>query len=630
MYTKFFNGVNYWASHAGIDMWKEWDENVVRQDLEKLSALGMDTLRVFPLWSDFQPLTALLGWGGNLSELSHGERFLDGLTEEDKAGVSEIMMERFEVFCEIAEEYGFKVMVAMITGWMSGRMYFPQAFIGKNIITDPLCVRWEKRFVKYFVNRFKDKKCIVAWELGNECNCLQPLGDMEEANRWTGIIVDAIKSVDPTRPVMSGMHSLTGAGATWNISDQAEHCDVLTVHPYPLFTPDCALDTLISNRAILHSPAENTLYADIGKRPCFVEEIGTLGPTMGNEKTCAAFVRANLLNAWAHDSLGLLWWLGFDCAKNKLSVAPYDWCEVERELGLFDVNGNPKQTAKEFLKFNNFMRGFPYKQMPPRKRQAVCLLNPGNWSAAFGSFMLAKRAGLDLCFANKYEKLEEDKKLYILPSHPGTDFIRYNRFMEVLEKVREGATLLITYDSQMIVPFNEVIGCSSLGRHVAAAAEFEMNGRKMTMPRNYMIELQPETAEVILSDQNGSPLFTKNAYGKGFVLFLNAPLESWFASQPAIASVDCGYEMIYAYAKECAKISECVEKQNPLSVMTMHEVDERTTIVIALNNTDKEIEEKFTFKGVRLHTIYNGNMDLETYECVIPSADAVIFEVVKK
>lgn len=90
------------------------------------------------------------------------ELFLDSGSDESRAGVSLVMMERFEEFCHIAEKYNFKLVVAMITGWMSGRMYYPLAMIGRNVVSDPLCVKWETRFVKYFVKRFKVKQCIVA------------------------------------------------------------------------------------------------------------------------------------------------------------------------------------------------------------------------------------------------------------------------------------------------------------------------------------------------------------------------------------------------------------------------------------------------------------------------------------
>ena len=44
---KFFIGVNYWASHAGMFMWRNWDEKVVEEDFRVLSENGIEALRVF-------------------------------------------------------------------------------------------------------------------------------------------------------------------------------------------------------------------------------------------------------------------------------------------------------------------------------------------------------------------------------------------------------------------------------------------------------------------------------------------------------------------------------------------------------------------------------------------------------
>ena len=52
---EFFVGCNYWASHAGTNMWHDWDAGVVEADIKRLAEAGVDVMRVFPLWSDFQP-----------------------------------------------------------------------------------------------------------------------------------------------------------------------------------------------------------------------------------------------------------------------------------------------------------------------------------------------------------------------------------------------------------------------------------------------------------------------------------------------------------------------------------------------------------------------------------------------
>ena len=61
-------GCNYWASHAGIEMWKNWDAEQVEKDLAVLSANGVSTMRVFPLWRDFQPVMAVYAQMGDIKE----------------------------------------------------------------------------------------------------------------------------------------------------------------------------------------------------------------------------------------------------------------------------------------------------------------------------------------------------------------------------------------------------------------------------------------------------------------------------------------------------------------------------------------------------------------------------------
>lgn len=50
----FITGCNYWASHAGTAMWRDWRPDVVDDDFTRLAAYGINVLRVFPLWPDCQ------------------------------------------------------------------------------------------------------------------------------------------------------------------------------------------------------------------------------------------------------------------------------------------------------------------------------------------------------------------------------------------------------------------------------------------------------------------------------------------------------------------------------------------------------------------------------------------------
>ncbi|MBU3113319.1 hypothetical protein [Clostridium lacusfryxellense] len=138
---KFFTGCNYWASHAGTAMWSDWKPEVVDNDLKRLFEEGLEVLRIFPLWPDFQPIEMLYTSEGQEVEYRFGEELLPD-TEAGQAGVSIVAINRFREFIEIAKKYKFKIIIGLITGWMSGRLFVPQALKGKNIITDKMAIMW--------------------------------------------------------------------------------------------------------------------------------------------------------------------------------------------------------------------------------------------------------------------------------------------------------------------------------------------------------------------------------------------------------------------------------------------------------------------------------------------------------
>ncbi len=621
----FFMGVNYWASHAGTRMWTDWRPDVVEEDLKQLSENEISVLRVFPLWPDFQPLRQLTQWQGRLKELSLREEFLDLTTEEGLAGVDPVMIERFEIFCNLATKYNLKLLVPLITGYMSGRSFVPEAFTGKNVLSDPMCIKWEKRFIQYFVRHFKNQECIIAWELGNECDCLGPLEKSEQGWLWTSSLVDAAKREDPTRPFVSGMHSLQ-VNAGFNIPDQGELCDLLTVHPYPLFVQHCSLDPLVSTRAISHIPAEQTFYADLSGRHCLVEEIGALGSIMGDDEQQAKFARGGLLNTWIHNGLGYMWWCAYD--QLHLKFAPYDWHELERELGMFHLDRSEKKLVSEYKKFGNFLKEFPYKELPDRRRDAVCVVPTAQaWDISFGAWLIAKRAGFELQFAER--KIPDNAKLYIIPAGQGNDVL-LRRYMEkVLKNVEQGSTVLITYNGSMMSPFEQITGCRSLGRYVASQGDVVFEGETINFAKRYNLALVPEKAEVIACDSEGKPAFVCNPYGKGKVLFLNAPLENQIVSTPGAPTSDVGFEKFYKYAAKTAGILLPVTKNNPHVEITVHDVDEKHAIIVVMNNTDSVVEDTLTLNGVHFGKTYYGEAKAEgeKVRVKIGKVDAAVFTV---
>lgn len=578
----FVIGCNYWASHAGTRMWADWRPEVVREDLRQLAAAGLQLLRVFPLWPDFQPLTLLRGGGGSPRQYRHGEAPL----APDSEGLSAEALERFGAFADMAHEAGLALSPALVTGWMSGRLYVPPAFDGLNVLTDPEAIRWQVRFVRGFVRRFREHPAIASWALGNECNCMGSVGSSAQAWLWTHAIAAAIRLEDPSRPVVSSLHGLSPAeGRPWRIQDQAELTDVLTTHPYPIFTPYCNQDPVNTLRNGLHATAESRLYGDIGNRPCVVEEIGTLGPMICSDDVAAAYVRTVLFSAWAHDCRGFLWWCAYD--QDRLEHAPYDWNGVERELGLLRADRTPKPVLASLASFRSCLAGLPCKALPPRLTDGVCVLsqNQDQWAAAFSAFILARQAGLDLAFRFADQELPESA-FYLVPSLCGDQGLSRRAWARLLERVEQGATLLATCNDALLSPFTVPFGLRVKSRAKRnAPARLLFSGREMTLRSPFRLELLPEGAQVLAAEADGNPAFTVHEVGKGRVLFLSVPLELALAETPGAFDPDTAppYHGFYRAAAAGLSRAKVASQDVPTVGLTEHVLDKTTRLLVLVN-----------------------------------------------
>ena len=526
----FFTGCNYWASHAGLNMWHEWDAETIDSDLKRLSEHGVNVLRIFPLWSDFQPLRMHTVGGQTPNQVRMGEDVLPE-TEAGRAGVSEIMLERFRYFLDTAEKYGHRLIVGLVTGWMSGRMFVPEMLQGRNVITDPLAIKWQIKYVRHMVRTFKGHPAIAAWDLGNECNCMGEAPTREAFYCWMASISMAIRVEDDTRPVISGMHGVRIEGKAAP-RDQGELTDVLTTHPYPLFTPHCGTDPINRMKSALHAAAESRYYADLSGKPCFAEEVGCLGPMIASDEVAADYSTASMFTLWAHDCHGFVWWCAYE--QLLLTSTPYDWDAVERELGLFYLDMTPKPIVGAMKRFKDFAGGVG--KLPENIADAVCVLTKGQdtWAAAYGAFILAKKAHMDIRFADAEFPVPE-ADVYMLPSVKGTASIPRRTYMDIIERVKNGATLYMSLDDCLLSPFDKVTGVRVLTRYEAISADtVEFAGEKFVMDAPRRICTESVGAEVLARNEKGDIVFSAYKLGKGIVYCLNYPIEYQAAVRPAV------------------------------------------------------------------------------------------------
>ena len=623
----FTLGCNYWASHAGTRMWRDWQPAVVARDFAALAAAGLTTLRVFPLWSDFQPVTAGRTSGQVIKELylttpEAGERPLPD-TPVGQAGVDELMLQRFAEFCTLAQRHGLQLIVGLITGWMSGRLFCPPVLEGLPLHSDPLALQLQGRFIRVFVERFRDTPAVIAWDLGNECNCLGQVLSREAAWTWTAFITQAIRTVDATRPVVSGMHSLLPSpdlSQGWTIQDQAEHTDLLTTHPYPLWTRHAAQDPLDSIRTTLHATAESRMYADIGGKPCFAEEIGTMGPLMGDWQAASHFVRCNLFSLWANDCRGFMWWCAFD--QTRLAHAPYDWSSVERELGLLREDHSRKPMLAEISQFAALLPSLP-SPLPERRIDAVCILSRGQdpWAAAYAAWVLATQARLSLRFAWADAPLPE-AAVYFVPSISSTEPFNRRRWLALLARVNAGATLHLTLGDGIVEPFTEVFGVRVRSRALRTApTTFTLStGEVLTAHKGLDLRLAADPGTTVLAaTADGTPMITSRAYGIGRVTLTALPLETQLSSTPGGFHAPDAQPWHALYRLLTAEIDRPIDSDAAGLAVTIH-AGNAGRYAVLINHGDTPAEVRFA-TGVSARRWLHGAATIPAHQAAVVELD---------
>lgn len=627
----FIIGCNYWASNAGTYMWRNWDEEAVENDLKKLSECGVECLRVFPLWPDFQPVSRYINNTGR-AEMRINDQPLDK-SPEGVAGVDPVMIGRFDRFIQLCDKYHIKLLVCLLNGWMSGRMFFPPAFTNCNPIVNRTFVKWQIRFIKYFVNHFKNRDTIVAWEPGNETNVMCGVEGVniqqDEYAVWMSTLVNTIKSCDPTRPVIAGIHGLQMDGMI-TPADIGEICDVMTVHPYPAFVPHCFVDDLNTMKSRLHATAESVLYSDIGGKLCLCEEIGSLCSMLGGEKVAAEYIKASANSLWANGSTGMMWWCSHD--QGNFLFPPYDWCGVERELGLIKDDGSYKKVAYTLKDMRAFRDS--HQRLPDRKRDAVCILTHGQdqWAVAYSSFVLAKQAGFELQFADADFEIPQSN-VYMLPSVKGEIPLPLRTQKELLRRVREdGATLYISWNGALLSGFNDMMGAEVIAnreRQCNQTVDVPGIGEKLPMNGERKLLIQPVTSQVLATEENGDPALLCNAYGKGKIYFLGFGLEETICSQSG--AFDKPYYKLYEYLFKPCVDSIVTIKNNPVLGITEHPLPEGGWAVTVINYGTQNAEEVLTLKqGCTYQNTCCGNVSSDEAGKVkvsLTAGEMCIFEV---
>ena len=612
----FFTGINYWGLKDATQMWEKYDAASVEEDLKAMRSAGITHLRVFPMWPVFQPITALYAsLGQEPYEYRFGEEPLPD-TEAGRAGVSEEACRHFENFCALAEKFDLKLIVGLITGHMSFRNFAPPAFAGRQLLGDPTVLKWQLRFVRYFVKRFRNQSCIAGWDLGNEVNNLIAGGQVtaDMFYTWCSAIADAARASDGSRPIVSGMDASSVEKGVSNLTTIREICDVHTCHPYNIFATKT--DPLPTMKPILDLAFKCGMYEDVAQVPTFVQEFGSIGYLSCSRKVEADFYRACLYACLSHGCHGAMWWCAFD--QGHLRFAPYEWNNIGSDYGFFDKERNPKPLAQVNLDFHALLDKLPGGELPPHARNGVILIPRDNGDADINklraAYMLGKRANLDFSFSYALDAIP-DAPLYILPSISSNQPLPARRLDQIMEKVEAGAVLYLSLDTALFRMIPELTGVQVAWREaVPTDMTLHFQGAELPIRAPFHHTVESADAEILARNEADEPVFFMKRHGKGRVYFLLAPLEKYLAERPGAfyRPDEPAYDLIYRELGRAAGADRIADSSSPFVRLTEHTVDEKTAYIVAVNYSPYPQDARITAKKGSFEWVHGAKMQGDT------------------
>ena len=164
-------------------------------------------------------------------------------------------------------------------------------------------------------------------------------------------------------------------------------------------------------------------------------------------------MRGMLWNLWAVDAKAMLWWCAYD--QTGMTIAPYNWRQPCVELGLFRRDRSAYPAVEVVRKFAAFQEGLPFAALPKAKADAVVI--SADSDVIHSSFILARQAGIMPRFASPEAKLP-DADCYFLPDAQGRAYLTVERWEELKAKVRDGATLYLSWNDTFLDSMEEAAG----------------------------------------------------------------------------------------------------------------------------------------------------------------------------
>lgn len=316
-------GANYVPSDGWFYSWLDFDPAAAEADLTDLAGLGMDHVRIFPIWPWIQP----------------GRGHLRSSAIED-----------VRALVRVAARLGLDVSVDLLQGHLSSFDFLPswaltfhrQSVFGEGPVRDGI-----RAYVARMVTELATEPNVFAFTLGNEVNNLGASNPTtaQGSTDWARELVELMRT--HARPDQQVIYSLFddafyAPDHPFRPEDVVRLGDVSSAHSW-VFNGTSTIDGPLGPATTGHAAYLCELAVACGgpDRPVWLQEVGAPRPDVPADHA-AEFVWRTVDSATALPQVnGVTWW----CSHN-IDRAQPDFPDREYDLGLFTTDHRAKPAAE--------------------------------------------------------------------------------------------------------------------------------------------------------------------------------------------------------------------------------------------------------------------------------------------
>lgn len=476
--------------------------------------------------------------------------------------------------------------------------------------TDNYLIQREVALVQKVVDRLKADTAVFAWQLGNEAflSGFESAGELDE---WVTTLREAIREVDPKRPIGLGADGETLFRATGVDARAAlDMCEFGVSHATAAYRAYAA-EGPVTDGPSTYLDAFLLRSAHRG-RPVLLDDVGMMALDYSAAEE-AAHVRTVLWSGLINRAGGAMIRRLRDMETERRE--PYFLDPFETLIGITDAEGLPKPAFADLYKFVRTVARIDLKThsliaertavVVPEERFEPLPSLAGLYDprACLQSFVMAKRAHLPVSVIHEGDDFGENLVLIV----PSAFELADETWDRLASFVQSGGTLLMSYGGGDAHPaLRDLFGIEFLGdggprsKMSCRVAQADILGGiegfdvPFDLPNHAL--LSGGTATIVATDAKGSPLFTVNQVGQGRAVYCAVPIERAIAQGDPWATPDAVRKLVQEVYGSVARGAGCgapIECSEPEVEVALFQGDSDDVLVL-LNHDSEKVSPQLT------------------------------------